>query len=801
MSHNTDWALRMASGGRPWAPGPHSSAAVFSADGKHAVVLLSHQLRVYFLQTRQCVRTIDVDASSAVDMKMDPASDSHVILVAPDAVLVVNWRERASGPVPKEPLLVKAHALLAANEESFTVLAADGIYRISRDDMAATQLLAVDPFLKWAVSPNCNNLALLTGHTIVLVDLQALEKPQKDLSESEKPTETLTLTKSGIASLAVSNDAVVAVGLVSGVIQIHYGRVAGQRPHRMLKWHIDSVCSMSFTPDLRYLLLGGLEKVLVFWQLDTDKTQFLPRLNGVVESLSVGRGDLVCATLRVADDLHEILVVLAVDLISRLAVNGPRPQLANEVKSTTDRQAEKYATAPFDLAKVKHDYLAVFEVHPKTSHLYFPHGAAIQAYDAIRNEQMFVQNAAPLLATGKVRSETRLLDPVVLQVAFTHDGEWMCTFDSVSASEVDNLLSKNDKQYALKFWKHVDVPGAPWELLTKIMDPHGAGAPIVAIRPAPESYLNGLGFLTADSKGGLRMWRPRIPKEMYEAAGKVAQLTGRKQTTPVKPQQTAWTLRKVRPSGAQALEAVDVAFLDDGSIIVLGHGCSIHTFSSATFEEASFQIPAICGSQVRAVALVDTHLVVLLKTRLSLFNLLTGELLPLVAQIHTTAGGRNMMAVSGGLVCVATNYYVQKGSLLEVNARVLVFRPDRLEPVFAGTHPQAIAAVRPYQRAFAFVDADSRVGVISSATAAITAVEEPDLARDMNAMLAAAQAAADVVSSRGRVLVRHSKNTKDVDMDLERTTVVDVNTFVPVFENTEGVQLDTLFERIIKIVK
>lgn len=758
-------------------------------------MVLSHQLRVYFLQTRQCVRTLDVDASDVVDVKMDPASDSHVILVSPASVLVVNWRERAAEPAKKEPLPVQVHGLLAASKDAYTVLSPDGIRSISRSDGAATQLLKVEPFQHWAISPNSANLALVSGSSVVLVDLEGLGNPK------DAHTEVLPLTKTGVAALAVSNDAVVAVGSVSGAIQIHYGRVAGQRPHRMLKWHIDRVGAMSFTPDLRYLLLGGLEKVLVFWQLDTDKTQFLPRLSGAVDGLSVGRGDLVCSTLRVADDLHEILVVLAVDLISRLSVNGPRPQLAHDVKSTVEKQAEKYAGAPFNLAKVKHDYLAVFEVHPKTAHLYFPHGAAIQAYDAVKNEQMFVQNAAPLLATGKVRSETRLLDPVVLQVAFTHDGEWMCTFDSVSTSDVDNLLSKNDKQYALKFWKHVDVPGAPWELLTKIMDPHGAGAPIVAIRPAPETYLNGLGFLTADSKGGLRMWRPRIPKEMYEAAGKVAQLTGRKQTAPVKPQQTAWTLRRVRPSGAQALDSVDVAFLDDGSVIVLGHECALHTFSSATFEEASFQVPAISGSQVRAVALVDTHLVVLLKTRLSLFNLLTGELLPLVVQMHTTDGGRSMMAASGGLVCVATNYYVQNGALLAVHARVLVFRPDRLEPVFAATHPQAISAVRPYQRAFAFVDADARVGIVSSVTGNVSAGDEPDLTRDMNAMLAAAQAAADVVSSRGHVQVRGHKKDRDVDMDLERTTVVDVNTFVLVFENTEGVQLDTLFERIIKIVR
>ena len=75
----------------------------------------------------------------------------------------------------------------------------------------------------------------------------------------------------------------------------------------------------------------------------------------------------------------------------------------------------------------------------------------------------------------------------------------------------------------------------------------------------------------------------------------------------------------------------------------------------------------------------------------------------------------------------------------------------------------------------------------------------------MNNMLLNAQAESDVMTNLN---VSFSKaNGKQLSDDLETddsvqiNRVIDVNTFQPMFENLEGAQIDTLFERIMKIIK
>ncbi|CAI4861051.1 CRB_1a_G0054750.mRNA.1.CDS.1 [Saccharomyces cerevisiae] len=70
-----------------------------------------------------------------------------------------------------------------------------------------------------------------------------------------------------------------AVGFASGVISIVS---LADLQIRLLKWHIDSVLSLSFSHDGSYLLSGGWEKSCEFMAIETNSQQFLPRLNGII---------------------------------------------------------------------------------------------------------------------------------------------------------------------------------------------------------------------------------------------------------------------------------------------------------------------------------------------------------------------------------------------------------------------------------------------------------------------------------------------------------------------------------------
>lgn len=851
----SDWALSMASGGKPLSFRYSSaSASVFSQDGRYDIVILSFQVRVYFVSTRQCIKTINMDLRDVVDVKLDVVNVNHVLLFKSSGeVVTLNWKEKMHQPIVSTMSINTEWPVLsvaAVRGDEYYVLTGKKdkkssptphtryLVRVSRDQSTAKYIAELNNVTRYAVSLNSHKLAFLTSNNdIILVDLSVIFKQEQSNDNDDElpeqlPQETIPFVyKSPVTSLAVSNDSTIAIGTSAGAIQILYGSSITEKPQSLLKWHIDQVRALQFTPDSNYLLSGGMEKVLVFWQLETSKTQFLPRLNGTIEKISLdnNKNDYYSLMLNVSssgsdvahdEDTYEILVLSAVDLVSRLSINSIRPKLANNVKQTLLKTKKKFAKSEssFDKTKVKHDYTSIFEIHPKSKNLYFPNDAVIQGYDLIKNEQSFVQTAAPLLSTGKVRSESKLLDPVISLLSFTQDGKWMCTFDSISTSEVDNLLSKNDKQYALKFWKYIETTPSKvdsssannvnnkqgyWELSTKIIDPHGNSNPILSLTPAPKSYHEGLAFLTADNKGGLRIWRPRIPKEIYQTV---------KQGNN-KLQQTAWTLRKSKSCGALVSDAIDTCWSDDGSVIILGHECSILTINAQTLEEIpneSFRVPALSGSRIRSLSILDDHLIVLSKTRIASFNLLSGESTDLVARVNTTIGGKNLIAIDliNKLICLGVNYYTSENDDFGVKSKVLLFKPDELKPVYIANHDQGISSIRQLNSSFIFVDLDSRIGVISSAGESFESsdgsVVESDLANDMNNMLLNAQAAADVLTSRN-ISLQNSNGNKASNLNLddsaENIRAIDVNTFQPMFENLEGVQVDTLFERIMKIVK
>lgn len=851
--------MDVLTGGRPKVlPYALPASAVFSSDGKHSIVALTHQLRVYFVSTRQCIRSVDIDLHDLVDMRID---GSLVLLFKSlGAIVTVNWKDRASQPIVliHQTTIESLLSVVHVSASTFYVVSGKRdkklgnsphtrtIVKLSREtpEHQPSPVYEAKNVLRYAHSLDSSKIAFVTSdNEVLLVDLSAEYKNADDVEESAESLideEIISFPyKSKITAVAVSNDAIVALGTAAGPIQLLYGGLNADKPQGLLKWHIDQVRALQFTADNTYLLSGGLEKVLVFWQLETGKTQFLPRLNGAIEKISMDRNksdyynlllNVTSSSTSTADtqDNYEVLTISAVDLISRLSVTSIKPKITNNVSTTLAKTKKKYLRQPelFDTTKLKYDYSSVFEVNPKSKHLYFPNEASIQAYDVVRNEQLFVQNSAPVLNTGKVRSEAKILDPSVSLLAFTTDGEWMCTFDTVSTSEIDNLLSKNDKQYALKFWKFIEnqANGSTkndiskktgyWELSTKIIDPHGNSNPILSISAAPSSYHDGLAFLTSDSKGGLRIWRPRIPRDIYAAASN-GNATG-------KQQQTAWTIRKSRPGFAQSSsDSVDACWSEDGSLIILAHECVLIPILTSTFEVVppeSFKLPSLSGSAIRSVSILGNNLIVLSKSRISSFNLLTGQLSELVATVNVTVGGKQNIAVNqlNKLVCLGVNYYdvidnvSEQEDLLLIKSKLIVFHPDSLEPVYVHNYHTGISSVRSYNSSFIFVDLDARVGVL------LPLIEKPfeedeeedseDLTKAVKSMLLNAHATADVINNRN-VSVRLRKinagsEVPEIEVEVETASkLVDVHTFQPVFENLEGAQLENLFERIVKIIR
>lgn len=80
-----------------------------------------------------------------------------------------------------------------------------------------------------------------------------------------------------------------AVGDVAGrIILNHYTPQTMRKPRTTIHhWHSNAVTALEFMQDGLYMISGGSEAVLTFWQLDTGHKQFMPRLGGEIMSISI----------------------------------------------------------------------------------------------------------------------------------------------------------------------------------------------------------------------------------------------------------------------------------------------------------------------------------------------------------------------------------------------------------------------------------------------------------------------------------------------------------------------------------
>ena len=86
-----------------------------------------------------------------------------------------------------------------------------------------------------------------------VVDLSKQDQndDEEETDYTELSQETIPfIYKSPVTSLAVSNDSVVAVGTSAGAIQLLYGGLTSDKPQGLLKWHIDQVRALQFTPTI-----------------------------------------------------------------------------------------------------------------------------------------------------------------------------------------------------------------------------------------------------------------------------------------------------------------------------------------------------------------------------------------------------------------------------------------------------------------------------------------------------------------------------------------------------------------------
>ncbi|GIJ91589.1 hypothetical protein Asppvi_010557 [Aspergillus pseudoviridinutans] len=299
----------------------------------------------------------------------------------------------------------------------------------------------------------------------------------------------------------------------------------GPAPRR-LHWHRGPVNAVRWSKDGNYIISGGDESVMVLWQLDTGRKQFLPHLSSPICNLVVSTTGKAYI-LKLADNC--IIVLSATELQPYVTITGL--QLCPKVDKPADAALPESRISLRPSAAVLHpqfhDRLLVAvpaSRHAARDYHSITSSCVLQTYDIRTDSQISRQALARTNATTlRISPEgTEIVAPDVSYLDICQDGKWMATIDDwIPRPEDIRALEPNStptgshtlsRETYLKFWRWSEVSNM-WELATRINSPHSfdsVSVPILGLASRPYNHE----FATVGCDAVLRFWcasnRPRL---------------------------------------------------------------------------------------------------------------------------------------------------------------------------------------------------------------------------------------------------------------------------------------------------
>lgn len=417
---------------------------------------------------------------------------------------------------------------------------------------------------------------------------------------------------------------------------------------RVLHWHRDAVSAVKFSTDGRYLISGGKETVMVLWQLETGKKQYLPHLTSEIERIVVSpAGDRYA--VQMGDNSIMVLSTSELKPVANFAGLQMPTESKNDELGLPAVAATLHPTQPDQLL------LTVPSTQPKRIEDISAR-PFIQAFDLHNarhiSRQALTRNNVTDFNLGPER--TPIIPPDVAYLAISHDGQCLATVDEwvPPASDVEFLATDDEsvaeerlkrREVYLKIWQW-DAAQSMWTLTTRVDAPHaresknstGAGR-VLALVSNPSSR----GFATVGEDSTVRFWRPKtrlrhgVPMQDEQGNDLVEWLC--KRTTELEKQLARVDspfedgdeieTELMAPSGA------NLAFSDDGSMIVAAMTYDFLTeapvahFIDSSSGEIKQSRDNMLAADLAGVGFLDRYLIALSRQSLKVWDVVQDELI------------------------------------------------------------------------------------------------------------------------------------------------------------------------------
>lgn len=299
---------------------------------------------------------------------------------------------------------------------------------------------------------------------------------------------------------------------------------------RRLHWHRNVVAAVKWSLDGNYVISGGLETVLVIWQLESGQKQHLPHLGAPIENLVVSPKGSAYA-IRLAD--NSAMILSTTDLQPIFGVAGicvPNSANSRHLPSTptVDMPLKLSSTArqlryPACISSHVKDQLllAIPPSRTSSSHQGPLNASSLQTCDLADGRQITRQAMTRTKITDlNFGPESNIIeDPNISHMQTSHDSRWLATVDEWSPPSQDFsgkvydtqtqlAKQKSRREIHLKFWSW-EENNQVWELVSRIDRPHASdfdtskSSRILALAAHPVRK----GFSTMGEDGVVRFWQ------------------------------------------------------------------------------------------------------------------------------------------------------------------------------------------------------------------------------------------------------------------------------------------------------
>lgn len=793
---------------------PHLSS--ITRDAGYSLIFFHSRLAVYSLATKLQINSYQINqANHFINIKhCDSTADVIYALDDDSNLYAINWRSSLNSPIEsstKLPSLDNGHEYIKIisfqNSDpsiiNFLTKSMDNNnYSIVKVNLSNSKLEILHSWSginHFSISSNDQNISFIDTHHHKLYII-SFDSTFETILDNYSIS---YIHKTPITTIAISNDVetpYIALASSSGIIQLIFINVQSKKStQRILKWHINQPLTLNFTPDNQYLISGGSEKVLVFWNVVNEKQQFLPRMNGSIVNLIIDSKlpSLYGLTLSLIDGESQFIILSSTDLISKFNVSSPR--IFNGLNDFQSQYFEKKLNYnPNDLINIKNGpifkniqkelkfhlktnlknnnnkfkYLqnllkSNFKINPINDQLYIPSGSYVQIFNLTRPSDSNIISIAPLVQQyGKVGNEQKIKDPIVKFIQFTKNGQWMITLDVELRGEIEENVGKSEEIETLRFWKLINNE---YQLQTKILiSQNNKSSSISCILTSPLDYFNGESLITLDSKGEIKLWRPNS--------------------------QNVWTLRKFHsfgndiPTNSTPL----CSWSNDGSLISIVIGSKIKLLDINSFNPITINLNLeLQDNHPNFIKFLNDGKFLLLntKTHIIIYDILNG-----LTKWGLIIGDGNSIVNATFNEIAILGRFITPNNKINTKISIWEIKNDEIICNWSENYNDIIVGIE-YNfnwSKWVIIDINAKIGTINS-----TLLSSNLLSNDPLLIENSEDIKIDNLLNNARII---NQNKKSNISELNDQLGLKNGVFDLMLTDLEGLSVDILFDRIVKVL-